>query len=415
MSMEKQERTFAVSRREVYAGWLKVKSKGGKGGVDGESIKSYESNLKKNLYKVWNRMSSGSYHPKAVLRVEIPKSDGGKRELGIPTIEDRVAQEVVRARLEEVLEPIFHEDSYGYRKGRNACQAVGKCRGRCWKYDWVIDLDIQKFFDTIDHELMMKAVRFHCEEKWMLLYIERWLKAPVSQLDGSIEDPKRGTPQGGVISPLLANLYLHYTFDMWMKRKYPEVEFERYADDAIIHCRSEDEAQEIKKELEARLKECQLELHPKKTKVVYCRDGGRKRSYPEQRFKFLGYVYEARSAKNRSTGERFLRFLPAVSQEAGKNLRTMLKEKVFRRTHISLEEIVKLINPVVRGFYNYFSQYYASKLYQISSWLDYRILKWWKKKAKRNWKEANSFLLRLRKNTPQLFAHWNFRFPGRAV
>ena len=318
--MKEKQRTFKVSYLEVEEAWRRVKSKGGKGGVDGKSIKSFESKLSDNLYAIWNRMSSGSYHPKAVLRVEIPKKDGSKRELGIPTIGDRVAQQVVRARLEQKLEPIFHKDSYGYRINQSAPAAVKSCRERCWSYDWVLDVDIQKFFDTIDHELMLKAVRHHCQEKWMVMYIERWLQAPVKQLDGSISKPERGTPQGGVISPLLANLYLHYAFDLWMDRKYPAVKFERYADDAVIHCKTEEQAEEIRETLGKRLAECGLTLHPKKTKVVYCKDGSRRGNYPEQSFKFLGYTFERRSAQNRNTGKKFLRFLPAVSNESGKSL-----------------------------------------------------------------------------------------------
>jgi RNA-directed DNA polymerase len=411
-----KQKGYAISRKEVKEAWRRVKAKGGKGGVDGESIKGFEQKLADNLYKLWNRMSSGSYHPKAVLRVEIPKGNGEKRELGIPTIFDRVAQQVVRARLEQILEPIFHEDSYGYRPNQSAPAAVKNCRSRCWSYDWVLDVDIQKFFDTIDHELMMKAVRHHCQEKWMVMYIERWLKAPVRQLDGSETETQRGTPQGGVISPLLANLYLHYTFDMWMKRTYPEVKFERYADDAVIHCETEEQAEEIKQALAERLEECRLSLHPKKTKVVYCRDGIRRRSYPEQRFKFLGYTFEARSAKNSQTGKRFLRFLPAVSQDSGKKFRDNLKRSsLFRRTQQSVEDLAWEANPIIGGFYNYFCHFYPSKLYRLNDWLDESLVRWWRRKTACNWKKARRFLYSLSRQQPRLFAHWPFRLPGRAV
>lgn len=409
-------RAFAVSQEEIRLAWLQVKKKGGKGGVDGESINSFEQKLEKNLYKLWNRMSSGSYHPKAVRRVEIPKGNGETRSLGIPTILDRVAQQVVRAQLEKVLEPIFHQDSYGYRKNQSAPAAVKNCRSRCWSYDWVLDVDIRKFFDTIDHELMMKAVRHHCPEKWAQMYIERWLKAKVQHADGHIEEPTRGTPQGGVISPLLANLYLHYAFDMWMSREYPETKFERYADDMAIHCKTEEQAEEIRRRLEARLFECGLTLHPKKTKVVYCKDGTRRRTYPEERFTFLGYTFERRSAKNRQTGKRFLRFLPALSKEKEKSFRSKLKERrCFRMTHLSVDQLAKELNPIVRGFYNYFSHFYPSKLYRLNDWLDASIVRWWRRKTGCTWKRAVYFLRRLVRQNAKMFVHWTFRLPGRAV
>lgn len=414
--MKGEYKGFEVSREEVKAAWLRVKAKGGKGGVDGESIKSFEEKLERNLYKLWNRMASGSYHPKAVLRVEIPKGNGEKRELGIPTILDRIAQQVVRARLEEKLEPIFHQDSYGYRRNQSAPAAVKSCRTRCWSYDWVLDVDIQKFFDTIDHELMMKAVRHHCDETWMVLYIERWLKAPVQHRDGKEEQSARGTPQGGVISPLLANLYLHYAFDLWMGREFPGIEFERYADDAVIHCKTEEQAEAVRQALAARLTECGLTLHPKKTKIVYCKDGTRRRSYPEQRFKFLGYTFERRSAKNNQTGKRFLRFLPAMSEEAGKSFRTQLKHKgYFRWTQISVEQLAAGINPKVRGFYNYFRHFHASRLHRLNDWLDQSVIQWWRRKTGCSWKQAYRFVRRLAMQQPRLFYHWTFRLPGRAV
>lgn len=414
--MKGEYKGFEVSREEVKAAWLRVKAKGGKGGVDGESIKSFEEKLERNLYKLWNRMASGSYHPKAVLRVEIPKGNGEKRELGIPTILDRIAQQVVRARLEEKLEPIFHQDSYGYRRNQSAPAAVKSCRTRCWSYDWVLDVDIQKFFDTIDHELMMKAVRHHCDETWMVLYIERWLKAPVQHRDGKEEQSTRGTPQGGVISPLLANLYLHYAFDLWMGREFPGIEFERYADDAVIHCKTEEQAEAIRQALATRLTECGLTLHPKKTKIVYCKDGTRRRSYPEQRFKFLGYTFERRSAKNTQTGKRFLRFLPAMSEEAGKSFRTQLKQKgYFRWTQISVEQLAAGINPIVRGFYNYFRHFHASRLHRLNDWLDQSVVRWWRRKTGCSWKQAYRFVRRLAMQQPRLFYHWTFRLPGRAV
>lgn len=411
-----QEKAYVISQQEVEAAWRRVRAKGGIGGVDGEDIKSFEGRLEKNLYKIWNRMSSGSYHPKAVRRVEIPKEDGRKRPLGIPTISDRVAQEVVRARLEPVVEKFFHRDSYGYRPNKSAPQAVGSCRERCWKYDWVLDVDIQKFFDTIDHELMMKAVRKHAPEAWMVLYIERWLKAPVEHEDGKVEESHRGTPQGGVISPLLANLYLHYAFDAWMERTFPGIKFERYADDIVIHCQSAEQSEQIKQALAKRLEECELKLHPEKTKVVYCKDGSRKGLYPTKKFTFLGYTFQQRSAQNSYTGKKFNRFLPAVSGNKAKKFRQELKaERIFGMHQHSLEELTKELNPRVRGWYGYFSHYYKSALHRMCDWLDNSIVRWLKVKYRKTWRDSHRLLRRLFKQNPKRFVHWHFRSPGRAV
>lgn len=413
---QEQTKTYAISRREVWQAWRRVRAKGGTGGIDGQSIKSFESKLESNLYKLWNRMSSGSYHPKAVKRVEIPKRDGSNRPLGIPTITDRVAQEVVKARFEPVIDRFFHRNSFGYRPKRRATDAVGKCREQCWKYDWVLDVDIQKFFDTIDHQLMMKAVERYSPEKWMTLYIARWLVAPVAYPDGTNKENKAGTPQGGVISPLLANLYLHFAFDAWMERSFPGVEFERYADDIIIHCKDENQAQEIRQALEARLRECALTLHPEKTKVVYCRDDSRKGRYPTKKFTFLGYTFQPRSAQNRATRRRFTRFLPAVSTKAEQSFRAALREqRLFKRHHLGLLAIASELNPKVRGWYEYFGHFYRSTLFRMNDWLDQQLVGWYVAKYRRSWRAGYRFLSRLARLKPNLFEHWRFRLPGRAV
>ncbi len=415
-STTEQQKTYSISLEEVELAWHRVRAKGGVGGVDGESIKSFERNLSRNLYKLWNRMSSGSYHPQAVLRVEIPKGDGGLRPLGIPTILDRVAQEVVRARFEPVMEKFFHHDSYGFRPGKSAPEAVKACRERCWKYDWVLDVDVRKFFDTIDHGLMMKAVERHSPEGWMTLYIQRWLKAPVQQKDGKRESPQRGTPQGGVISPLLANLYLHYAFDKWMERTFPQVKFERYADDIVIHCETREQSEQIERALAARLQECELSLHPEKTKVVYCKDESRKGWYPTKKFTFLGYTFQPRSAQNRATKLVFTRFLPAVSTASGKKFRTNLKRsRLLTMRHLSLDEFAKQLNQRVRGWYEYFSHFYPSALYRMNDWLDGAIVRWLRNKYAVTWTHAQQLLNRLARRNPQRFAHWLFRLPGRAV
>jgi group II intron reverse transcriptase/maturase len=285
---------FDIPKREVWEAYKHVKANQGAAGVDGQSIAEFEADLSNSLYKLWNRLSSGSYFPLPVRRVEIPKADGGTRPLGIPTVADRVAQEVARRFLEPRMEPAFHADSYGYRPGRSALYAVRIARERCWRYNWVLDLDIKGFFDNIDWELALKAVRHHTDCPWVLLYIERWLKAPEQREDGSIVPRMAGTPQGGVISPLLANLFLHYTFDMWMARTHPHIPFERYADDIICHCKSADEARALLSALADRLVACKLTLHPEKTKIVYCKDANRRGDFPNQSFDFLGFTFRAR-------------------------------------------------------------------------------------------------------------------------
>jgi RNA-directed DNA polymerase len=284
-----QAKPFCISKNEVWEAYKRVKENKGAAGVDEQSIEDFEKRLKKNLYKIWNRMSSGSYFPPPVRTVTIPKKNGGERKLGIPTVADRIAQQVVKARLEPELEPLFHADSYGYRPGKSALDAVGQARARCWRYDWVLDLDIKSFFDSLSQDLLLRAVKKHAPEQWIVLYIERWLKAPGQEEDGRLVPRERGTPQGGVISPLLANLFLHYAFDRWLAAHYPQVPFERYADDVIAHCRTEKEAQEMRAAIAARLQSCGLELHPEKTKIVYCKDDLRKKTYPNEKFDFLGY------------------------------------------------------------------------------------------------------------------------------
>ena len=289
---------FDIPKREIWEAFKKVKANQGAAGVDGQSVADFEADLSDNLYKLWNRMSSGSYMPPPVRRVDIPKGDSKTetRPLGIPTVADRIAQEVVKRYLEPVLEPIFHEDSYGYRPGRSAIDAVRTARQRCWRYDWVLDVDVRSYFDSIDWELLLKAVRKHTDCRWVLLYIERWLKAPAQLEDGSIVPRTAGTPQGGVVSPCLANLFLHYVFDKWMGRSFPDIRFERYADDIICHCRSAEEAQVLWSALEARVVACRLALHPQKTKLVYCKDANRRGDHPIQSFDFLGYEFRPRSA-----------------------------------------------------------------------------------------------------------------------
>ena len=404
-----QAKPYEISKQVVWEAYKRVKVNQGAAGVDEESIQDFEENLKDNLYKLWNRMSSGSYFPPAVRRVEIPKASGGKRPLGIPTVTDRIAQMVGKIYLEPELEPYFHKDSYGYRPKKSAIEALGVARERCWGYDWVLDLDIRGFFDNLDHELLMRAVRKHTDCKWILLYIERWLKAPAQGEDGTLIDRSKGTPQGGVISPLLANLFLHYALDEWMRKKYPGISFERFADDAVFHCKTEAEAEALKKAIEERLTQCKLELHPEKTKIVYCKDDNRRGNYPNEKFDFLGYTFRARRSKNRK-GEPFVNFSPAVSNEAAKSMRQTMRDwHLYRWSAKELLDLSRMFNPVLRGWINYYGKYYKSALYPTFKHLN-RTLTWWaRRKYKRlrmHPRRAEYWLGEIARRNPCLFAHW---------
>ena len=404
-----QAKPFEISKQAVMEAYKRVRANQGACGVDEESIQDFEENLKDNLYKVWNRMSSGSYFPPAVRRVEIPKANGGKRTLGIPTVADRIAQMVAKIYLEPKVEPYFHKDSYGYRPKKSAIEALGAARERSWRYGWVLDLDIVGFFDNLDHELLMRAVRKHTDCKWIVLYIERWLKAPAQLEDGTQINREKGTPQGGVISPLLANLFLHYALDEWMRRNYPDIEFERYADDAVFHCVTEEEAKALKAAIGERLAECRLELHPKKTKIVFCKSDQRRGDYPNEKFDFLGYTFRPRTARNR-LGEVFVGFNPAVSNEAVKAMRqTMRKWKLHRRADMELQDLSRLYNPVIRGWVNYYSKYNKTALYPTFYHLNRTLIKWAMRKYKRfriHQRRAASWLGEISRREPQLFAHW---------
>jgi group II intron reverse transcriptase/maturase len=406
-----QPKPFAISKRNVWEAYKRVKANRGAAGIDGQSVAEFERNLQGNLYKLWNRLASGSYMPPAVRRVEIPKASGGTRPLGIPTVADRIAQMVVKDALEPILEPRFHADSYGYRPRKSAHDALTVARQRCWRSDWVLDVDIKGFFDNIDHALMMKAVRKHTDCKWTLLYIERWLTAPVQLPDGTQQTRDKGTPQGGVISPLLANLFLHYAFDTWMAKHFPAIGFERYADDVVIHCKSLKQATELCERLKERLAACKLEMSPSKTKIVYCKDGGRKGHYPEFSFNFLGYTFRPRKARTKE-GVTFLSFLPAMSPKAAKAVRQQAQDwKLYRRPHISLPEIAAWINPILRGWMSYYGRFYRSALYPVMAYIDLLLVKWAKHKLNRlrgSMRRATEWLGRVRRRQPGLFAHWRF-------
>ena len=404
---------FCIPKREVWEAYKRVKANHGAAGVDGQSIAEFEQDLSNNLYRLWNRMSSGSYFPPPVRRVEIPKNNGaGVRPLGIPTVSDRIAQMVVKRYLEPRLEAYFHEDSYGYRPGRSAHDALRVARQRCWEYDWVLDLDIKSYFDSIDWELMMRAVRHHTDRPWVLLYIERWLKALVSMPDGTVVSREKGTPQGAVVSPVLANLFLHYAFDRWMARQFPDVPFERYADDAICHCRSEAQALMLREALAARLVECKLQLHPLKTKIVYCKDANRHGSYRQRQFDFLGYTFRPRQSMNRA-GKLFVSFALAVSNQAGKVMRQRIRRwKLHLRNDLGLGEIARWTRPVLVGWLRYYGHFYPSALHRALRTLDRFLVRWVRRKYKRfrdHAMRARDWLNRLRARQPTLFAHWGLR------
>jgi len=400
---------FMVSKHLVWESYERVKANKGAAGVDNESIACFEADLKDNLYKLWNRLSSGSYFPPPVKEVMIPKASGGKRPLGIPTVSDRIAQMVVKLKLEPEIEPHFHVDSYGYRPNKSAIEAVGITRKRCWRYDWVVDMDIKGFFDNLDHELLMRAVCKHTDCKWVLLYIGRWLTAPVQKVTGALEPRQKGSPQGSVISPLLANLFLHYAFDEWMRRNYPANPFARYADDSVVHCRTEEEAMRLKEAIAKRMEECGLSLHPEKTKIVYCKDDDRKGSYPQEKFDFLGYTFRSRRSKNR-WGKHFINFSPAVSDKAKTKMRReMRKWKMHLRSDKELEDLSNMFNPILRGWINYYGRYYQSALYSVLRHLNRTLARWAMRKYKRlkgHKRRAEHRLGQIARKDPHLFCHW---------
>ena len=404
-----EAKPFVISKRDVWEAFKRVKANRGAAGVDGQSIADFEADLTNNLYKLWNRLSSGSYFPSPVRRVDIPKADGGTRPLGIPTVADRIAQEIARRNLEPRLEPVFHADSYGYRPGRSAIDAVRQTRQRCWHYDWVLDIDVKGYFDSIDWELLLKAVRHHTDCPWVLLYIERWLKVPVQKEDGSVVPRRAGTPQGGVISPLLANLFLHYAFDMWMTRKYPHIPFERYADDAICHCKSAEEAQALWSALADRFAACKLALHPDKTKIVYCQDKNRRGDHPNCSFDFLGFTFRAR--KTIWLGRIYAHgFLPAASPKALKAIsRTIRRWTLHLHSDKTLQDLATLYNPYIRGWITYYASFYRTQLRPTLKRIDLYVIRWARRKFKRlrrKTKGARDWFDRLRRANPTLFAHW---------
>lgn len=411
----KQTKPFNISKQRVVQAYQLVKINAGSAGVDNQSLEDFEKVLKNNLYKIWNRMSSGSYFPPAVKGVVIPKKAGGERLLGVPTVADRIAQMVVKLEIEPMLEPHFLQDSYGYRPRKSALDAVGITRKRCWQHNWVLEFDIKGLFDNIDHRLLMKAVRQHIQCKWALLHIERWLTAPMLLPDGNLIARTQGVPQGGVVSPLLSNVFLHYVFDAWMQRRHPHIPWCRYADDGLLHCDTEEHAQHLRVVLAQRFKACGLELHPVKTKIVYCKDSNRKGDYATTTFDFLGYTFRGRSSKNRK-GQLFVSFSPAISKEALKSMRNLIRKSNLRnRADRSLDDLASSFNPVLQGWINYYGRYCPSALYPFFRYFNHALVSWAMRKYKRFRRRktgAGKYLERIAERKPHLFAHWRLGMTG---
>ncbi|GAA3628825.1 group II intron reverse transcriptase/nicotine-degrading enzyme NicX [Flavivirga jejuensis] len=394
----------------VSRAFKRVKSNKGVGGVDGLSLKDYEEDLSNNLYKLWNRLASGSYFPPAVKEVEIPKDNGKYRKLGIPTIADRTAQQVIKDLIETELEQHFHESSYGYRPLRSSHQALQSVKENVRKYAWVIDLDIKNFFNNVNHEKLLMALDRHIEEKWVKMYISRWLTAPVLKQNGDLEERNgKGTPQGGVVSPLLSNLYLHYAFDLWMEKEFTRLSFVRYADDMIIHCHSEEQAHYVLDKVQTRLRACDLELHPEKTTIVYCKDYRRVEKGNPTKFEFLGFSFRPESkASNR--GGMFLGYDCTISKKKYSKIIQKFKDmELHRWSGATIESIAYELNPYIRGWMHYYEKFRKGSLKNVFHRLHNRLEKWILnkyKRFKRSRKRAFEYLKNIHKTQPYLFYHW---------
>jgi RNA-directed DNA polymerase len=405
----KLAKPFDISKQLVMTAFKIVKRNAGSAGIDQQSIDDFEANLKDNLYKIWNRMSSGTYFPPPVKAVPIPKKSGGQRILGIPTVSDRIAQTLVKLLIEPMLDSHFLSDSYGYRPNKSTLDAIAITRQRCFQYDWIIEYDIEGLFDNIDHTLLMKAVKKHITCKWILLYIERWLKTPTQTADGNLQCKTKGLMQGGVLSPILSNLFLHYVVDLWITRKYANVKWCRYADDGLMHCKTLLGAKRLLAAITKRFTECGLRLHPEKTKIIYCRDNHNKGMYPITQFDFLGFTFRKRYVKKKSDNTLFLSFTPAVSKQSLKAMKHKIKSKRYvKRTDMSIEEIAEDINPVLRGWINYYGRFNRSSLYPMLHYFNTVLVKWAMRKFKNSsgrTKVAKRMVI-IHKQKPNLFVHW---------
>jgi RNA-directed DNA polymerase len=404
------EKSFDIPKSLIWEAYLKVSGNKGAAGVDGQSLAEFEQNLRNNLFKLWNRMSSGSYFPEPVKAVPIPKSAGGTRILGVPTVADRIAQTAVAMILEPDVDPVFHADSYGYRPGKSALDAVEVCKQRCWRRPWVVDLDIQGFFDNVPHAQIVAAVEKHTDLPWVVLYVRRWLVAPVQHQDGSRVVPVQGTPQGSAISPLLSNLFLHYALDSWLARSFPVVQFERYCDDVVLHCFSQRQAKYIRHVVEERLLEFGLRCHPGKTRIVYCKQHGREEKYPVTDFTFLGFDFR-RAPVRRRDGVLMCGFVPLVGKAALKSMARVIRQwRLGRRTSLSFRGLAAVINPIVSGWINYYGRFYKSKLMHfLEQQINPFLAKWAMRKYKRLRRakgKTRRKLAEIASAFPEMFAHW---------
>lgn len=403
-----ETKSFNIPKSLVYEAYKRVKANKGSAGVDGESLKAFETDLSANLYKLWNRMSSGSYFPSPVKRVFIAKHDGSLRPLGIPTVADRIAQMVVRLQIEPELDAIFHENSYGYRAGKSAHQALRVVNQRNNLRAWVLDIDIQSFFDTIDHDLLQKALNRHVKDRWQMLYIQRWLTAPVQEPSGELVEPTQGTPQGGVISPLLANLFLHYVFDSWMEKHWYGIQFVRYADDIVCHCKTEEQAKALREALEQRFIDSGLKMHPEKTKIVYCKGCRFRGDYPAVSFDFLGYGFQPRWIKMR-TGQQALFFMAAISAKAAKSIRNAINSWPWSYWYsLELVDIRKYAHSRIKGWMQYFSLFGKGFIRDVLFHFDKRLSRWALRKYRKleTLMQAAKRVNWARKRYPGAFAHW---------
>ena len=402
------KKTVPIEYYDVAKAYQKIR-KGGKAvGIDQQSWADFDKEPERNLYVIWNRLASGSYHPQPVREVEIPKKDGSKRKLGIPTLRDRIAQQVVKDYMEKRIDKLFHENSYGYRPLKSAHQAIEQVRQNTFGFDWVLDMDISKFFDEVDHYLTLKAVSHVMEEKWVLMYVERWLKMPVQKQDGTVEPKQgKGTPQGGVISPLLANLYLHFAMDKWLSNHYPTVRFVRYADDVVIHCSTHQQAEQVKEALINRLAEVKLRVNESKTHIAYCKDYRRKESHEKVKFEFLGFSYQPRARKSNRDGKNFMAFTAEISPTNKKRIIQTIRELgVWRDTRVEIQSIAAQLNAKLRGWINYYGLYSKRSLRIALVKVEERLIKWLRKKHKAGTRKARAKLKVIRRENPELFYHW---------